>query len=103
MGGHGEHALRRTVRYGDGWLPMGADPEKLAPAAARLAELAREAGKPVPEIVAFGALPLDDPDRAREQLAALEALGTTRFIQGVRYDDAAGHGRAVDRLAALAA
>ncbi|NNL67901.1 MAG: TIGR03619 family F420-dependent LLM class oxidoreductase, partial [Myxococcales bacterium] len=51
VGGHGEHALRRTVRYGDGWLPMGADPEKLAPAAARLAELAKEAGKPVPEIV----------------------------------------------------
>jgi probable F420-dependent oxidoreductase len=101
VGGAGEHALRRAVRYGDGWLPMGADPEKLRPAAEQLRVLAEEAGKPVPEIVAFGGLPVGEPARARERLAELEALGVTRFIQAVRYDDVAGYRAAVEALAPL--
>jgi len=101
VGGAGEHALRRTVRFGDGWLPMSADPEQLRPAAERLRALAAEAGKPTPSIVSFGALPLDDAPRARERLAALAELGVVRFIQAVRYDDAAGYGATVDRLARL--
>ena len=101
VGGAGEHALRRTVRFGDGWLPMTSDPAKLAPAAGRLRALAEEAGKPMPEIVAFGGVALDDPARARDQLDELAALGVTRFIQGVRYDDVASYRRVVDPLAAL--
>jgi probable F420-dependent oxidoreductase len=101
VGGHGEHALRRTVRYGDGWMPMTSDPTKLAPAAARLAELARGAGKEAPGIVAFGGVALDDPARARDRLDELASLGVVRFIQAVRYDDADGYRRVVDRIAPL--
>jgi probable F420-dependent oxidoreductase len=101
IGGAGEHALRRTVRHGDGWLPMTSDPAKLGPAAERLRALAAEAGKPAPGIVCFGGLPLDDAGRARDQLAALSDLGVVRFIQGVRYDDVAGYRRTVAGLAAL--
>lgn len=101
VGGAGEHALRRTVRHGDGWLPMSADPEKLRPAAERLRALADEAGNPVPEIVCFGGLPLDDPVRASDRLTVLAGLGVTRFIQGVRYDDVAGYRNALDSLARL--
>jgi len=101
VGGAGEHALRRTVRHGDGWLPMTSDPEKLAPAAARLRALADASGRPVPAIVAFGALPLDDPPAARARLDALAELGVVRFIQGHRYDDLDGYRRTVDRLVPL--
>ena len=101
VGGTGEHALRRTVLRGDGWLPMTADPTKLAPAAERLRTLAGEAGRAVPEIVALGRLALDEPARARDAQAALAELGVVRIIQSVRYDDLAGYRHAVDRLARL--
>jgi len=101
VGGAGEHALRRTLRFGDGWLPMAADPGKLGPAAARLRALADEAGKPMPVIVAMGGLPLDEPARARERLAALADVGVVRFVQGARYEDEAGFRHTLDRLAAL--
>ncbi|TMA36418.1 MAG: TIGR03619 family F420-dependent LLM class oxidoreductase, partial [Deltaproteobacteria bacterium] len=32
VGGAGERALRRAVRFGDGWMPMAGDPAVLAPA-----------------------------------------------------------------------
>ena len=32
VGGAPPHALRRAVRFGDGWMPMGGDPERLRPA-----------------------------------------------------------------------
>src|SRR5262245_46499840 len=53
VGGAGEPALRRAVRFGDGWMPMTGDPATLAPGIARLRELAHEAGRAMPEVVAF--------------------------------------------------
>ena len=74
-------------------MPMGADPEKLRPHAERLRALAKEHGRAPLEIAALGALPLDDPPRAREQLAALAELGVTRVAHGARYADAASSAR----------
>ncbi len=88
VGGAGEHALRRTVAYGDGWLPMSADPETLAPAMARLAELALAAGRGVPEVVAFSGFDPRDPAKAVQQVVELAELGVSRIIAGVRYADA---------------
>ena len=45
IGGMTDRALERTIRCGDGWLPMGIDPEKLRPHIDRLKELAATAGK----------------------------------------------------------
>ncbi len=101
VGGAGEHALRRTVRFGDGWLPMGSDPKKIAPAAQRLEELAREAGRPTPEIVVMGGLPLGDGARAEELLAELASLGVTRFIQGLRYETVEEYERSIEGVARL--
>ena len=101
VGGQPPHALERAVRLGDGWLPMGADPDKLRPHASRLRALAREHGRAPLEIVALGALPLDDPPRAREQLAALAEIGVTRVAHGGRYTDAAELRARAGQLAAL--
>lgn len=86
VGGAPPHALERTVTFGDGWLPMGGDPAKLAPAIARLHELAAEAGKPTPEVKLLTALPLDQPARALEQAQAFEAIGVTSLVQALRYE-----------------
>jgi len=100
IGGSAPHALRRTVRWGDGWMPMSADPEKLAPAIEQLQRLAREAGRPEPEVACMGGL-APAPERAAEQLERLAALGVTRFLTGARYErDAAPFHRAVDDLVA---
>jgi probable F420-dependent oxidoreductase len=99
VGGAAPHALERAVRYGDGWMPMMVSPEKLAQPAARLRELAAEAGRPVPQIVVLGALPMDDPGKAAAVLAAHEDAGVTQFVAGVgRYDEAGPFLRAVDAL-----
>lgn len=45
IGGHGEPALRRAARVGDGWMHGGGDPEDLPGLLVRLAELRQEAGR----------------------------------------------------------
>src|SRR5512147_1827990 len=64
VGGAPPHALRRAVRFGDGWMPMGVDPERLRAPIAELRRLAAADGRPAPEVVAMGRLPLEDPARA---------------------------------------
>ena len=82
IGGKGLHALERTVRFGDGWMPMGADPVRLRPEIGKLAELADEAGRPCPEVVCLGGLALDDVNAACDQIHALAEIGVTHFIAG---------------------
>jgi probable F420-dependent oxidoreductase len=101
IGGEPPQALERAVRLGDGWMPMGADPEKLRPHAARLHALAAEVGRAPLEIAALGALPLADPPRARAQLEALAALGVTRVAHGARYAGPDEFAANADKLAAL--
>ncbi len=101
VGGSGRHALERTVRYGDGWMPMQSDPAKLAPDIARLRELAEAAGREAPEILCLGGIALDEPERGAEQLARLAEVGVTRLITGGRYDRADEFRRIVDGLVAV--
>jgi probable F420-dependent oxidoreductase len=101
VGGAAPHALERAVRFGDGWMPMSADPEQLTPDIGRLRELAASAGKPTPEVVAFGSVPLDDPRCAADQLARLAEIGVTRFATGTRYATADEFRRGLDGLVAV--
>ena len=101
VGGAAPHALERAIRFGDGWLPMGIDPEKLRAPIAELRRLAREGGRPEPEVVAMGRLPLDSPARAADQVLALSQIGVTRLIHAERYPSSAGFERIADRLAGL--
>ena len=96
IGGSGRHCLARVIRYGDGWIPMGADPERLAEPIARLQELAASAGRPTPEVIALGGVHGDDPERGAQALHDLAAIGVTRFVQGLRYTDADDFLRGLD-------
>jgi hypothetical protein len=84
-------------------MPMGADPDALRAPIAALRERFAAAGRGVPQVVAMGRLPLEDPARARAQLGALAQVGVTGLVHaGDRYPDADAFARSAERLAALA-
>ena len=79
---------------------MASNPDDLRAPIAAYREAAAAAGRRRPEVVAMGALALDDPPRARDELAAYADAGVDGIIQTGRYDDAA---TACARVAALGA
>jgi len=89
VGGNGDHVLRRVVRYGDGWMPMTGDVEKLRGPIAALTAAMTDAGKPPPEVVPLLQLDLDSPDHAAAQLIALSTVGVTGINHTGRYDSEA--------------
>lgn len=97
VGGMTDAALARAVRCGDGWLPMGIDPDKLAPRVARLRELAAAAGRECPRVVLIGTLP-DDQTQAVDQLGGCAALGASDYIQASRYERPDDFDRIIERL-----
>ncbi len=100
IGGAAPHALARTTRFGDGWMPMTSDPEALAAPLRELRDRFAEAGRGEPLVAVFGALGSDSEAAELERLEALEALGVSDFIQGGRYDDLEGFRRALDPVVA---
>jgi probable F420-dependent oxidoreductase len=76
IGGRREAALRRTARFGDGWLPYLVSPEQLAAGMARLRVLAAEHGRAADQIrggVYCWSVVNADRDWARR--TALDTLG----------------------------
>ncbi len=82
IGGHGEAALRRAARDGDGWLHGGGDPGDLPGLLARLRELREEFGtqeRPFETyVISTDAYTLDGVRR-------LEEAGVTDAIVGFRW------------------
>ena len=99
IGGAPPHALRRAVRYGDGWMPMARNPETLREPIRELREQFARAGREAPEIVVLCPLSLEDPERAKDLVAALEEVGATRLIVATGYADLRGFLNAVDLIA----
>ena len=104
VGGAAPHAIERTTRLGDGWMPMTDDAAKLEAPAAELRARFSDAGRGDPEIAALGGLGGRSEAEDHARLDALAALGVTEFIQGARYDDLDGFKRAfepmIERVAA---
>jgi alkanesulfonate monooxygenase SsuD/methylene tetrahydromethanopterin reductase-like flavin-dependent oxidoreductase (luciferase family) len=98
VGGAPPHAIRRAVRFGDGWIPTSAHTEGLVAGIASLREGMAAAGKPAPEVALLQPLPVEDDDRLVERLAELAALGVTRVIHPWRYRDAEEVARVAARL-----
>jgi probable F420-dependent oxidoreductase len=82
IGGHGDVALRRAARLGDGWLHGGGDPQLLPGLLARLSELRRAEGtadRPFDvHVISADAYTVDGVRR-------LEELGVTDVIVGFRW------------------
>jgi probable F420-dependent oxidoreductase len=98
VGGNPPRALRRTVQFGDGWMPTGGNPDVLRPRIVELCEAAKAAGKPRPEVSVITSLPLHDAARAAEQARSLVAAGVTRIVHAWRYAGAAEFARTAEAL-----
>jgi len=103
VGGRAPYALERAARYGDGWMPFGRAPAKLAPEIADLRRRFTAAGKAVPEVVVITQLALDDEGRAAEQVAELREVGATEIVHAWRYAGAKEFGQAAQALSRLSA
>jgi len=82
IGGHGEAALRRAARQGDGWLHGGGDPEDLPGLLRRLGELREEegtSGRP------FEVHVISMDGFSVEGVRHLEEQGVTDVIVGFRW------------------
>ena len=82
LGGHGDAALRRAARVGDGWLHGGGDPEHLPGLLARLAALREQEGtadRPFEvHVISMDAYTVDGVRRLADQ-------GVTDVIVGFRW------------------
>jgi len=82
IGGHGEAALRRAARTGDGWMHGGGDPEALPGLLGRLGQLRAEAGRQHDPFevhaISLDAYSVDGVRRLEEQ-------GVTDVIVGFRW------------------
>jgi probable F420-dependent oxidoreductase len=99
VGGAPPHAIRRAVRFGDGWMPTAAHAQVLEAGIASLREGMAAAGKPAPEVALLQPLPVDD-ERLAARLNELAALGVTRAVHPWRYRDAEEVARVAARLVA---
>jgi probable F420-dependent oxidoreductase len=82
IGGHGDAALRRAARAGDGWLHGGGDPEQLPGLLTRLSEFRRQEGtadRP------FQVHVISADAYTVAGLRRLEDLGVTDVIVGFRW------------------
>jgi probable F420-dependent oxidoreductase len=101
VGGSGPRAFRRTVEFGEGWMPIGTDPKKLALKSAGLRKLAHDAGKPDPEIELVTTLPLQDPARAEATARTLAEGGATGVVHAQKYIDEREAREAIEALGLL--
>jgi alkanesulfonate monooxygenase SsuD/methylene tetrahydromethanopterin reductase-like flavin-dependent oxidoreductase (luciferase family) len=94
IGGGADAAVRRTVRYADGWTAGGVPPEAIAPMVTRVREAWREAGREgEPRIAALVYFGLSDPEASKQSLrqyyAFLGEWGERIAESAVRSPDAA--------------
>jgi probable F420-dependent oxidoreductase len=101
VGGRAPHALERAVRYGDGWLPMGGEPDVLAADLQKYAEIAEANGTTPGSTTLMRGLPLEAPSRCRELLDEYTELGVQRLVCGLRYDSIGEYRASIDMLANL--
>lgn len=82
IGGHGDAALRRAARAGDGWMHGGGDPGELPALLERLAAMRKEEGREAdPFEVHVISMDAYTPDGIRR----LEDMGVTDVIVGFRW------------------
>jgi len=103
VGGAAPHAIRRAIRFGGGWMPIGGEPDALEEPIRELRRAAAAAGRPAPEVALVTRLELADAGRAAEQVARFAAVGVTRLVHGFRYAEPSAFLAAASALGRLRA
>jgi probable F420-dependent oxidoreductase len=100
VGGAPPHAIRRAVRFGDGWMPTAMHADVLEAGIASLRAGMAGAGKPAPQVVLLQSLPVDDEEHLSARLGELAALGVSRVVHPWRYQNAEEVARVARHLVA---
>ncbi|MGE0824612.1 MAG: TIGR03619 family F420-dependent LLM class oxidoreductase [Candidatus Binatia bacterium] len=98
VGGAPPHALRRAVRFGDGWIPAGVEPAALKPGIELLHQMRAEAGRPPLEVIAMKTLPIADPPKAVAYARQFLDVGVTHLVHTQGYESAAEYRRNIEVL-----
>ena len=108
VGGAGDHALRRTVQFADGWMPMfqfwrnrpdTITPEELGAQITRLHEMAAEAGRPTPPEVVLGvAFDPKEPQQTVERMQLIREAGVNGLVTGAHFENLDDFRRILDFL-----
>ena len=98
VGGAPPHALRRTVRFGEGWIPAGVEPADLKPGIEQLHQLSAEAGRPPLEVIAMKTLPIEDPPKAVAYARQFLDIGVSHIVHTQGYESVAEYRRNLEVL-----
>lgn len=98
VGGRPPHALRRAIRFGDGWIPAGMEPEALKPGIEELREMCRAAGRPPLEVVAMKTLPLADLPKAIAYAQQFKDAGVTHLVHTQEHTSVVEYRRTIALL-----
>ncbi|MEM7541413.1 MAG: LLM class flavin-dependent oxidoreductase [Pseudomonadota bacterium] len=98
VGGSGAHVVKRIVEYGDGWLPMNSDPEKLQAPIAELGDALAAAGKGTPEVIPIASFDLDDSSASAARLTELSKVGVTGINYMAKYESVGEYETIVGKL-----
>ena len=99
IGGRAPHALQRAARYGDGWLPMGLQPEEIENYRRSYEQMTSRFDRPRGSIHVMGGLALDYGVKLRTQIESYEAAGVDSYVCAIRYKDVDEYRRKLDSLA----
>lgn len=100
IGGSGQKALERTLRYGDAYYPIGLPPDQLQAIGVYLREEAEKRGRATPELIVGGMIREGAPESMIDPIAAYRDAGASYYILGLgRYSDAETFRRGVERFA----
>ena len=79
LGGSAKNVFKRTVEWGDGWMPVSTSPDEIRHGRETLNELAAQAGRD-PQSISVIAFGQPGQLRSRDQVRALEAAGSEHAI-----------------------
>lgn len=101
VGGAGPTAIERTLKYGDGYYPIGLQSGELAKIAAHLREASAERGRSMPELIVGGMLREGSPEPMIDRISAMQEAGADYYVLGLgRYTDADAFRTGIERFAA---
>ena len=98
IGGGPQIAIPRSIKRGDGWMPVGVMPDDLQPLVADFNKQAADAGREQPQVVAMKTLPLDNLSEAVELAQAYRDAGATTLVHTQGYDSPAEYQALVDTV-----
>jgi probable F420-dependent oxidoreductase len=97
IGANGDAALKRTVAWGEGWLPFNLSPEEVKSGMTKLRRLAQEAGRN-PDALEVTLSWVGDASDAG-MIKRFQDVGLHRLICALPVNEAPGFGPALEKLA----